>query len=136
MFESGLYPMGAEFDPRAPWNQSDPDEAVRDIDYSCVMHRTVPVATTEYTPGEYEKDEDGFVFREDDDFSDTDWITELKDQYRTPAQLISLLKEIATEFAAGHIPQKRISQWQHIAEDCDGWEMDDEYAEENEKQSR
>lgn len=24
MYESGYYPAGAEFDPRAPWNQEDP----------------------------------------------------------------------------------------------------------------
>ncbi len=136
MFESGYYPMGAENDPRAPWNQSDPEEATRDIDYSCVMHRVQPVSTTEYTPGEYEKDEDGFVFREEDDFSDTDWLTEFADQYRNPAQLIAILREIATELAAGRIPQKRRSQWQHIAEDCQNWEIDDEYAEEYEHQSR
>lgn len=130
MYESGYYPMGAENDPRAPWNEHEPDEVVRDIDYSCTMHRVAPVATTEYTPGEVEKDEEGFTFRGEDDFSDTDWFGEFTSQYRTPAQLIDLLHEIATDFAAGRVPQKRISQWQHIADDCEHWEIDDEYAEE------
>lgn len=130
MRESGYYPAGAEFDPRAPWNESAHDEAVRDIDYSCVMHRIAPVSTNDYVPGEWGKDEDGIAYREDDDFSDTDWLTEFTDQYRTPARLITLLREIATEFAAGRTPQKRISTWQHIAEDCEGWEIDDESTEE------
>ncbi len=130
MRESGYYPAGAEFDPRAPYNQRDPEEAVRNIDYSCVMHRTAQVATTDYIQSEWERDEDGFAYRSDDDFSETDWLTEFTDQYRTPDRLITLLREIATEFAAGRTPQKRISTWQHIAEDCEGWEIDDESTEE------
>lgn len=130
MRESGYYPAGAEFDPRAPWNQSDPDEAVRDITYTCNMQRTAPVSTVNYVPGEWERDEDGYGYKNDDDFSDTDWLEDFTDQYRTPAKLIALLKEIATEFAAGRTVQKRPSTWQHIADDCDGWAMEDEYAEE------
>ncbi len=130
MRESGYYAPGTEFDTRAPWNQSDPDEAVRDIDYSCTMHRVAPVSTTDYIQGEWERDEDGFACRSDDDFSDTNWLEEYTDQYRTPEQLIALLKEIATEMAAGRTVQKRASTWQHIADDCQGWEMDDECAEE------
>lgn len=130
MYESGYYPAGAEYDPSAPWNQSTPDERTRDIDYSCTLHLLAPVSTTEYTPGEVETDDEGYTFRGEDDFADTDWLNEFLDQYRTPAQLIALLRDIASEFAAGRVPQKRISQWQHIADDCEGWEVDDEYAEE------
>ena len=128
MKESGYYPAGAEFDPRAPWNQTDPDEATRDVTYTCTIQRTVPVSTTEYTPGRDEQDEDGYYIHDDDDFSDTPWLTEFTDQYRTPAQLIALLREVALEFASGHIPKKRASTWQHIADDCDGWDVDDESA--------
>ncbi len=127
---SGYYPAGADYDPRAPWNQSDPDEAVRDICYSCNMTRTTAVSATDYVPGQVEKDEEGYTFRGDDDFSDTDWLSDFTDQNRTPAQLIAILKEIATEFAAGRTVKKRPVTWQHIAEDCEGWEIDDEYAEE------
>lgn len=130
MRESGNYPAGAEFDPRAPWNQSDTDEAVRDITYTCHMQRTAPVSTVNYTPGEWERDEDGYAIKNDDDFSDTDWLEDFTDQYRTPAKLIALLKEIATEFAAGRTVQKRPSTWKHIADDCEGWALEDEYAEE------
>ena len=130
MYESGYYPTGAEYDPSAPWNRSDTDEAVRDIDYSCTMHRVAPVSTTDYIQGEWERDEDGFACRSDDDFSDTNWLEEYTEQYRTPEQLIKLLREIASDFADGRVPKKSASQWQRIADDCRGWEMDDEYAEE------
>ncbi len=130
MYESGYYPAGAEYDPSSPWNRSNPDERIRDVDYSCTLHLAVPVSTTEYTPGEVETDDEGYTFQGEDDFSDTDWLEEFSSQYRTPAQLIALLRDIASEFVAGRVPQKRKSQWQHIADDCRGWEVDDESAEE------
>lgn len=59
MYESGYYPAGAEHDPNAPWNQSDPEPVSQDIEYSCTMRRTATVETTNYVPGTWEKDEDG-----------------------------------------------------------------------------
>ena len=48
MYESGYYPAGAEHDPNAPWNQSDPEPVSQDIEYSCTMRRTATVETTNY----------------------------------------------------------------------------------------
>ena len=127
---SGNYPMGAQYDPRAPWNQSEPDETTRDADYTCTLHRTAPVTTTDYVPGHCEIDEDGNYCREGDDFSDTNWMYEFTDLYRTPAKLIEILWEIAEDFAAGRLPMKSLSTWKSIAADCRGWEVDDEDADE------
>ncbi len=46
MYESGYYPAGAEHDPNAPWNQSNPEPVSQDIEYSCTMRRTATVETT------------------------------------------------------------------------------------------
>ncbi len=129
MKESGYYPPGAEFDPRAPWNQTDPDEVEVDIDYSCTLRRSVTVATTDYIPGYVGIGEDGYPEHDPDDFSNTDWLNEFEAAYRTPQQLIALLREIATEFAEGRTPRKRNSTWQHIADDCENWEVVDENVE-------
>jgi len=129
MMESGYYPPGAENDPRAPWNQSDPEPVTAAVEYSCTMCRTVNVETTDYVPGTTEKewDGDGYVaVHYDDDFSDTDWMSEFKNQNRTPMQLIKMLADIATSFANGHIPEMRVSEWKDIAADCAGWELNDE----------
>lgn len=133
MFESGYYPAGAEHDPNAPWNQSEPEPVSQDIEYSCTMRRTATVETTDYVPGSVEKEWDGegyVAVRDDDDFSDTDWLGEYKEHYRTPQQLVNLLAEIASDFINGRIPEKRISEWKDIADDCKGWEIDEENAEE------
>ena len=111
MYESGYYPAGAEHDPNAPWNQSDPEPVSQDIEYSCTMRRTATVETTNYVPGTWEKDEDGFGYRDGDDFSDTDWLSDFKDTYRTPKELIDLLKETAKELADGKMPNKPKSFW-------------------------
>ena len=129
MYESGYYPPGAEHDPNAPWNQSEPEHVSQDIEYSCTMRRTATVETTNYVPGTWEKDEDGFGFRDGDDFSDTDWLSDFKDTYRTPKQLIDLLKETAKELADGKMPNKSKSFWKDVMADCDDWSIDDEETE-------
>lgn len=129
MYESGYYPPGAEHDPNAPWNQSEPEPVSQDIEYSCTMCRTATVETTNYVPGTWEKDEDGFGFRDGDDFSDTDWLSDFKDTYRTPKQLIDLLKETAKELADGKMPNKSKSFWKDVMADCEDWSIDDEETE-------
>ena len=132
MYESGYYPAGAEHDPNAPWNQSDPEPVSQDIEYSCTMRRTANVETTDYVPGTVEKEWDGegyVAVRDGDDFSDTDWLGEYKEQYRTPLQLIELLRETAKELAEGNIPEKRASFWRAVIEECEGWELEDEETE-------
>ena len=129
MYESGYYPAGAEHDSDAPWNQSDPEPISQDIEYSCIMRRPACVETTNYVPGIYEKDEDGFCYRDGDDFSDTDWLSDFKDTYRTPKELIELLKETAKDIADGKIPNKSKSFWKDVMADCEDWSIDDEETE-------
>lgn len=129
MYESGYYPAGAEHDPNAPWNQSDPEPVSQDIEYSCTMRRTATVETTNYVPGTWEKDEDSFGYRDGDDFSDTDWLSDFKDTYRTPKELIDLLKETAKELADGKMPNKPKSFWKDVMADCENWSIDDEETE-------
>ncbi len=121
MNESGYYPTGAGNDPRAPWNGTDNLPVGREIRYSCNMHRDATVETTDYAQGTWERD--------GRDFSDTDWLGGFKSQHRTPGRLVSTLRDIATAFANGHVPEMSVSEWRDIAEDCGGWEIEDEDAE-------
>lgn len=129
MYESGYYPAGAEHDPNAPWNQSDPEPVSQYIEYSCTMRRTATVETTNYVPGTLEKDEDSFGYRDGDDFSDTDLLSDFKDTYRTPKELIDLLKETAKELADGKMPNMPKSFWRDVMADCENWSIDDEETE-------
>ena len=57
------------------------------------MRRTATVETTNYVPGTWEKDEDGFGYRDGDDFSDTDWLSAFKDTYRTRKNSLTCSKK-------------------------------------------
>lgn len=136
---SAYYPMGAEFDPSAPWNDNDPEPVEKEVDYSCTLSRTALVEITDYYPGHVNKewDEDGYVATHDDDddndFSDTNWLEEFKDTYRTPIELIGELRKIAENALIGKMPDdKGESYWMDILADCTDWTVDDEEADKSE----
>ena len=129
MVESGYYPLGADT-PNAPWNETELDPVEKEVEFSCTMMRTATVETNNYIPGTWEKDEDGNGYRDDDDFSDTDWLAEFKDTYRTPHQLIEILRDTAKTLAEGKIPTKSAAYWKDVIADCETWKIDDEYSEE------
>lgn len=122
MKECGYYPVGSEFDPRAPWNETAEAEPVpveKEAEYTCVMRCSAPVYTSDYEWG-----------WNHDDFSDTDWLHEWKRQHLTPSQLIGILASIAGDLASGRVPERKSSKWKEILADCRGWQVDDEEAEE------
>lgn len=69
MRESGYYPPGAEFDPNAPWNQSEPPE----IDIEVTVKETLSKDTSVVTNNAwYVTDEEGCRYLEDENFCPTD----------------------------------------------------------------
>lgn len=58
MVESGYYPVGAEYDPKAPWNQIDPEPRKIEVTVSITLSKTVEVEVSDYTTEE-EIDEEG-----------------------------------------------------------------------------
>lgn len=129
---SGYYPAGAENDPRAPWNNSDTELVPREIEYSCVMKRKAIVDVTDYIPGEIEKEWDGESYvavRVDDDFSGTNWLEEFKDTWRTPLELINVLRRTAKDLMKGNMPDKDTFYWVNIIDECESWTIDYEEAE-------
>lgn len=132
MRESGYYAPGTEFDPHAPWNEKEIEPVTERIEYSIALRKAADVETTNYEPGIMEQDEDGYMVRDDDDFSATDWAEEFRGQYKTPMQLIEILQDTAKLLKEGIVPNKSKSYWQDVLEQCKGWEADtdNEYAEE------
>ena len=59
MSESGYYPAGAEYDPKAPWNQVDTEPRKIKVTVSITLSKTVEVEVTDYT-AEEDYDEDGY----------------------------------------------------------------------------
>ena len=63
MAESGYYPVGAEHDPIAPWNQKSlPDEEV-EVLISITLSKSVKIKVNDYTIVDKGKDEDGNYFK-------------------------------------------------------------------------
>lgn len=122
------YPLGAANDSRAPWNETKKEDVNVDIEYSCTLCKITNVSTNDYEEGETYIDEDGFYCRVGDDFTYTDFVKEYQSQHYTPEKLIEILSEIAEDFANGRTPDKNISEWKHIIEECKGWFTDDEDA--------
>lgn len=146
MHESGYYPPGAEFDPNAPYNQSDIPEEEFEVTCSQSLSRTASVWTNNYIPGasgvDYEPDDEGGCYavgwHDDPDTSDTNWAEEYHDNdHYTPIQLIGLYKETLKEQLKSwegmdEIPSAKaqIRRIEHLIEECEGWTEDEtEYVE-------
>ena len=58
MTESGYYPMGAEFDKNAPYNQVDPEPIEIEVTVSVTLSKTMKIKVNDYLE-EIEDDEEG-----------------------------------------------------------------------------
>ena len=116
--ESGYYPPGAEFDPRAPWNQVDPPEENFNVTVSQSLSRKAVVCTDNYIP--IEDEEEWYP-----DTSDTNWNEEYKNGHYTPLDLIKILKEVLQSNLENGIVYKKPYITEQIIRDCEGWIEDD-----------
>ena len=74
MKESGYYPAGAEFDPRAPWNEVELPPKEIEVTISAIVSKTMKVPVRDYTI-----DEEGNI-----DFSECDLKKAVEENIRLP----------------------------------------------------
>ena len=74
MKESGYYPAGAEFDPRAPWNEIELPPKDVEVTISVIVSKTIKVPVRDYII-----DEEGNI-----DFSECDLKKALEENIRLP----------------------------------------------------
>ena len=77
MSESGYYPIGAEFDPSAPWNQVEIPEREFDVTISSSLSKSTTIESKDYL---IDEDPDGSYI----DTSDIAWTKEYQEQHYTP----------------------------------------------------
>ena len=123
MIESGYYPLGAEFDPSAPWNEQEVPERQFDVCISQTLSKSTSVTTNDYVP-EVDQDEDGY--HDYSDTSDTDWKEAYKNEHFTPLQLIGEFKDFLTK----HLPDpivdvKEFRRFKYLIGECEGWIEDE-----------
>lgn len=109
MTESGYYPLGAEHDPNAPWNQVDNPEREIEVTVSVTLSKTVKIKVSDYSITDSGKDEDGEYF-EDIDYSKCDLKRAVEEQITLPQD--------AYKYAKGEFDNDQYN-------DLEGWDVDD-----------
>lgn len=120
MIESGYYPPGAEFDPRAPWNEQEVPKRQFDVCVSQTLSKNTKVLTDDY---DLEPTEEGCT---DITTSNTNWERVYEGEHLTPLQLIGEFKDFLTK----HLPDpiidvKGFRRFKHLIDECEGWTEDE-----------
>lgn len=109
MSNLGDYPVGAQNDSAAPWNQEENPEVEIDVTVSVTLSKTVKVKVTDYDVVDSGVDEDGNYYC-DLDFSGTNLQAAVEEQIILP-QDASLYVDVGTNLKA--------------ANDLSGWHVDE-----------
>lgn len=119
--ESGGYPPGAEFDPRAPWNEVEyPDKEI-EVTISVTLSKTVKVMVDDYEVEE-DADEDGRYLSYD--FSNCDLHKAVEDQVVLPQNLAEFTERMFDHdlnLKAAGMPR----YLKEAIKDCKDWSVDE-----------
>lgn len=121
MMESGGYPPGAEFDPRAPYNQVGLPEREIEVTISVTLSKTVKVMVDDYTVEE-DADEDGRYTSYN--FSECDLNKAVEEQVVLPQNLAEFTERMFNhdlKLKAAGMPR----YLKEAIEDCKGWTVDE-----------
>lgn len=131
MIESGYYPIGEEYNPNAPYNQSNIESILLKVIISQSLSRSTTINVTDYITNEWEDieiDKNGKFHKIEGveyDFSDSDLKGAYERQEYTIPELLDYLKDylIADINKCNEESKKR--KLQHILKCCEGWEVDE-----------
>ena len=90
-------PIGAEYDPNAPWNQVDPEPRKVEVTVSITLSKTVEVEVTDYI-AEEDYDEDGYNGI-NYDYSECDLEQAVRDQVTLPNSVGEFNDWVEDDFA-------------------------------------
>lgn len=121
MTESGYYPMGAEFDKNAPYNQVDPEPIEIEVTVSVTMSKTVKVKVNDYID-EIEEDETG-KYR-NIDFSICDLDTAVKEQVYLPQDSCFIFDNYINKGSKSK-SESAYKEAKKILDDLSGWNVDE-----------
>ena len=121
MTESGYYPPGAEFDPNAPYNQSEPEPIKLDVYITQVFSKPANIEVTDY---EYEVDEfDEYCYTSNCDLkgATSNQVITIEDIL---IELPKIYKELTTN-DSGTITEYQLNRLKVLAKACEGWNLDE-----------
>ena len=131
MIESGYYPIGEEYNPNAPYNQSNIEPIQLNVIISQSLSRPTTIEVTDYITNEWADIgiDEGCKFHKIEgieyDFSDSDLKGAYERQEYTIPELLNYLKDylIADINKCNEESKKR--KLQHILKCCKDWEVDE-----------
>ena len=121
MTESGYYPPGAEFDPDAPYNQSEPEPIKLNVYITQVFSKPANIEVTDY---EYEVDEYEKCYYT----SNCDLKGATRNQVTTIEDILTELPNIYKELTtndSGTITKYQLDRLKVLAKACEGWDLDE-----------
>lgn len=116
MKESGYYPAGAEFNPNAPWNQSDPPEREIDVLVSITLSKPMKIKVSDYEVIDSGKDEDGNYF-EDIDYSNCDLKNAVESQVVLPDEAYKYITSSGNKAVKESLKDWNVDDFEVILDD-------------------
>ena len=110
MAQSDYYPMGAEHDPNAPYNEREPEVKKVKLDVYLTIHKVVEIETDKYYAFAGEIN-DGEYLAPSIEFDAQEIENDFLEQTVLPHELAHLVE------------QGKVNKW--VLEDASGWVMDD-----------
>lgn len=93
---SGYYPLGAEFDPRAPYNQPEPQEHEFDVEVTATLGCNTRITSFDALEIFCEdEDEDGYSSYLDT--SNVNVYEDFREQFFSPTELIKMFRNLLLE---------------------------------------
>lgn len=132
MIESGYYPIGEEYNPNAPYNQSNIEPVEVKVTISQSLSRSTKIKVTDYIANEWEDtepDDEGSFYKTggiEYDFSDSDLKEAYEEQeYTIPELLDCLIAYLVKDIAKCNEESSKKKKLKHILSCCEGWEVDE-----------
>ena len=133
MIESGYYPMGAEHDPRAPWNQNDGNEIIDvDVCISTTISKNSKIASSDVIVTKEKcsevNDEGGIDYFDDIEYeySECNLVEDYKSSEYTVLELLNILKEYVHQDLKNNkssLPKEY--NLNKILQSLEGWSVDE-----------
>lgn len=121
MTESGYYPMGAEFDKNAPYNQVEPEPLEIEVTVSVTLSKTMKIKVNDYLE-EIEDDEEGK--HRNIDFSVCDLQSAVNEQKYLPQDSGSIFDNYISKYS-NLKNESSYNEAKKIVDDLSGWNVDE-----------
>lgn len=123
------YPLGADDDPRAPWNQKETPEVEVEVWASNTLSRAALITVKDYKelPPDAETDEEGHTaYTRNIDFSECNLQGQFKNQCYTIKELLEELRMTVNDINSNGLNDVNLNHLNRLAREGEYWTVDEE----------